>query len=317
MRVAVTGAAGFIGGETVLKLIDRGHEVLAIDRNPLPSHLLPWFGFGFNHFEQTDLASDQCLDALDQWEAQCVIHCGGISLVGPSMSHPRLYYQDNFVKTKTLVDGLVARNVRMIFSSSAAVYGEPVITPCSEFDPVLPMSPYGQSKAMIEWMLDSYAKAYGLNYVAFRYFNACGADSQTRHGQEPDATHLVARLLESLRHDRVFQLNGDSYPTLDGTCVRDYVHVEDIAAAHVMAMEDQSCKGVYNLGTGQGHSNKQVIDAVQRVLGHNLKIQLAQPRPGDPAQLTADAAKFSKATGWQPQYDLDAIIKHAWLWYTQ
>jgi UDP-glucose 4-epimerase len=179
------------------------------------------------------------LDAIKLFCPDAIIHCAGTSLVGPSVMNPEEYYNNNFVKTKTLLDFLIAnhqKNVRVIFSSSAATYGEPIMTPCQEEDPAIPISPYGESKLMVELMMKSYATAYGLDFVAFRYFNACGADSQGRHGQAPGATHIIARVLESIRDGKTFTLYGDSYPTPDGTCIRDYIHVEDLADAHIMAM---------------------------------------------------------------------------------
>lgn len=315
MRIAVTGAAGYIGGQTVLNLLDRGHEVLAIDNQQLPDHLQQAANIRLT--VNCDFASEDSLAALDCFGTDCVIHCAGTSLVGPSIANPNEYYENNFVKTKRLLDHLRGSPIRLVFSSSAAVYGEPVMVPCSEVDPVMPISPYGESKAMIEWMLAGYARAYGLDYVAFRYFNACGADSQTRHGQAPGATHIIARVLESLRDDTEFHLYGNQYPTPDGTCVRDYVHVQDLAEAHVQAAEGLCKAGVYNLGTGSGISNQQVMNMAQQVTGRQLRLAVHKSRDGDPASLTADAGKFTRATGWKPQFGLEQIVKHAWAWYTR
>jgi UDP-glucose 4-epimerase len=168
---------------------------------------------------------------------------------------------------------------------------------------------------MVEQILESYHQAYGLDYVAFRYFNACGADSQGRHGQEPGATHIIARVLESIRDQQEFVLNGIDYPTPDGTCVRDYVHVEDIARAHVMALDPKITPGVYNLGTSNGTSNREIIDAAQQVTGNAAIIQLGQPRPGDPPMLTASAAKFGMVAGTWRHHTLEDMICHVWEWY--
>jgi UDP-glucose 4-epimerase len=170
---------------------------------------------------------------------------------------------------------------------------------------------------MIEWMLQSYRRAYGLDFVAFRYFNACGADSQSRHGQKPGATHIIARVLESLRDDREFTLNGDDYPTDDGTCVRDYVHVEDIADAHVRAIDRGLASGVFNLGTKKGASNREIISAAERITGRALKTQIGPKRPGDPAVLTASSDRWFEVSGWQARFGLDDMISHAWQWYTR
>ena len=168
---------------------------------------------------------------------------------------------------------------------------------------------------MIEWMMRNYQRAYGLDFVAFRYFNACGADSQGRHGQKAGATHIIARVLESLRDGREFTLNGDDYPTPDGTCVRDYVHVEDIADAHIRAIDRVTPSGVFNLGTKTGFSNREIVAAAERITGRTLKYRIGPKREGDPAMLTASSDKWNKATGWQPRHGLDDIIQHAWQWY--
>ena len=171
---------------------------------------------------------------------------------------------------------------------------------------------------MTEWMLRGYQRAYGLDYVAFRYFNACGADSQGRHGQTAGATHIIARVLESiLNASGRFTLNGTDFATADGTCVRDYVHVEDIAAAHVLALSDSVSAGVYNLGTKHGHSNLEVLQTAQQVTGHKLDYAPGPQRAGDPAQLTADADKFAKISGWQPRWTLEDTIRHVWAWYNR
>lgn len=312
-RVLVTGAAGYIGGQTMLALRDAGHWIMAVDRRPLPEHLrrVP------DTVVVRDFSDPAVLPMIGRDNIDAVIHCAGTSLVGPSITAPADYYDNNFVKTKILADYLVQHtpNVRLVFSSSAAIYGEPVFTPCAESDPMLPISPYGQSKAMIEWMLAAYHRAYGLNSVSFRYFNAAGADPQARHGQEPEATHIVARVLESLRDNREFSLYGTGFDTTDGTCVRDYVHVADLAAAHVRATDPDMPVGAYNLGTGHGHSNRDIVNQAQDITGRTLWITEHAARPGDPAQLTADSALWQRVSGWQPAHCLQDIINHAWRWY--
>jgi UDP-glucose 4-epimerase len=224
------------------------------------------------------------------------------------------------VKTLNLLNIVMAAipRARFIFSSSAAVYGEPVMTPCHEVDPKEPISPYGESKLMVEQILASYHRAYGLDYVAFRYFNACGADSQGRHGQEPGATHIIARVLESIADGKEFTLNGIDYATPDGTCVRDYVHVEDIARAHRLALDPQVEPGVYNLGTSTGVSNQEIITQAQQVTGHAVIMNIGPARPGDPPVLTASAAKIDEISGgaWR-HHDLHDMISHAWAWYNR
>ena len=313
--ILITGSSGYIGGQTMLMLKDAGHTVIGIDTVAPPNHLrgIP------DRFYQEDFAKDRGLQLLDQFAPWAIVHCAGSSLVGPSLGRPADYYNNNFVKTKILLDRIVDHKVptRVIFSSSAACYGEPVITPCSEVDPCEPISPYGQSKLMIEWMLQAYHRAYNLDSVAFRYFNACGADSQRRHGQRSGATHIMARVLESLRDDKEFVLNGDDYTTPDRTCIRDYVHVEDISAAHIRAIDRSIPHGIYNLGTKTGYSNRQIIAAAEQVTGKTLKLSVGPRREGDPAILTASSEKFSAQCGWQPQFGLDHMLAHAWAWYAR
>jgi UDP-glucose-4-epimerase GalE len=313
--VLVTGAAGYIGGQTMLALQDQGFEVIGIDTRAAPPHLKS----ASHRFFQEDFGNKHALDIVGEYQPRAIIHCAGTSLVGPSVMNPELYYRNNFVKTKTLLDYLIKSSIktRVIFSSSAATYGNPVMTPCSEEDPTMPVSPYGESKLMIEMMLRSYAQAYGLDYVTFRYFNACGADPRARHGQEPNATHIIARVLESIRDARTFTLHGDTYPTPDGTCVRDYVHVADIARAHVMAVDRTVPSSVYNLGTSHGASNREIIALAEKVTGRTLDIRVGPIRAGDPDVLTASAALFNNTTTWVPQYNLEEMLRHAWAWYTK
>lgn len=313
--IIVTGSSGFIGGQTVLTLKDAGHSVIGIDHRPVPDHLAGVADKTLaGRFE-----SDHVLHHIQSLAPDAIIHCAGTSLVGPSIQDPNTYYDNNFVATKKLLDYLREQDMRprFVFSSSAAAYGEPVITPCVEIDPALPVSPYGESKLMVEMMLAAYHRAYGLDYVAFRYFNACGADSRCRHGQMKNATHIIARVLESIKDKQSFTLNGTNYPTLDGTCVRDYVHVEDIARAHQMAVYDVIPSGVYNLGTSVGASNKQVIQAAQDITGQTVNVVEGSPREGDPAVLTASSEKFNKVSGWVPRYNIHEIIQHAWAWYVR
>jgi UDP-glucose 4-epimerase len=316
MVVLVTGAGGYIGGQTMLCLKDAGYTVIGVDRAGLPEHLANVT----DHFYQIDFVELTQTDILQRHGVTAIVHCAGSSLVGPSLLNPAVYYENNFVKTKQLLDFLVSvdlQHIRVIFSSSAAVYGEPVLTPCSEEDPPAPISPYGESKLMVESMMASYSLAYNLDYVAFRYFNACGADPGCRHGQAPGATHIIARLLESAHAKTEFVLNGTSYPTADGSCVRDYVHVYDIAQAHVQALDRAVPSGVYNLGTASGVSNKQIIAAVQEQVQHELSISTGPDRTGDPAQLTASSDKWNRVSGWTPSYDLSDMITHAWAWHTR
>lgn len=313
--VIVTGSAGYIGGQTALLLKDAGHSVYGIDRREPPGHLLGVV----DEFLFQDFASDVALGRIIAKQPDAIVHCAGTSLVGPSVKDPAEYYNNNVVKTLKLLD-IVRKSLpkcRFIFSSSAATYGEPVMLPINEVDPTDPVSPYGESKLMIDRMLESYHRAYGLDYVSFRYFNACGADPKGRHGQEPGATHLIARYLEATRDDGKFKIYGVDYPTADGTCVRDYVHVEDIARAHALALYHKIPAGVYNLGSSQGHSVKQVIERAIAITGKTPTIEHSEARAGDPPMLTASADKFNLVAGAWQHHDLDAMIQHAWNWYVR
>jgi len=315
MNVIVTGSAGYIGGQIILQLKDAGHTVYGIDRPQPPKHLL---GVCDNFLYQ-DFASDVALSWIINKQPDAIIHCAGTSLVGPSMQEPADYYNNNVVKTLRLLD-IVRKSLprcRFIFSSSAATYGEPIINPCQEVDPCEPVSPYGQSKLMVEQILASYNRAYNLDYVAFRYFNACGADSRGRHGQAPGATHIIARVLESIRDQKEFVLNGDDFPTEDGTCVRDYVHVEDIAGAHVLALDRKIESGIYNLGSNMGTSNRGIIESALDETQKPLNVIVGDRRTGDPAVLTASDAKFASVVGKWRHHTLDDIIRHAWAWYVR
>jgi UDP-glucose 4-epimerase len=310
--VVVTGSAGYIGGQTALQLRDLGHTVYGIDRRKSPQHLAEVC----NGFLYQDFASDIALSWIIGKQPDAIIHCAGTSLVGPSMTDPGEYYNNNVTKTLKLLD-VVKRalpRTRIIFSSSAATYGEPTMIPISEAEPTDPVSPYGESKLMIDMMLKSYHRAYATNFVSFRYFNACGADSQGRHGQEPGATHIIGRVLESIRDQKEFVLNGDDYDTHDGTCVRDYVHVADIAQAHILALSPSIPAGIYNLGSNQGTSNREIIAAAERITGQTVKIKQGPRREGDPDALVADSSKFNQLVRWQ-RFNLDDMIRHAWKWY--
>jgi UDP-glucose 4-epimerase len=315
MNIIVTGAAGYIGGQTVLALAAAGYQVIGIDQIKPSKVILE----SCSDFLVSDFAETNCLHLIEKAQPKAIVHCAGTSLVGPSIMDPGTYYENNFVKTKYMLDYLVANkltDIKLIFSSTAAVYGDPVMLPCSEVDPPIPISPYGESKLMVEFMLQAYHRAYNLKYTAFRYFNACGADPEARHGQAPGATHIIARILESIRDDREFVINGKDFDTEDGTCIRDYIHVDDLAQAHVVAV-DQNVTGVFNLGTDQGHSNMEIVNMAKSVTGRSIVVGTGPRRSGDPAQLTASPDRWVRATGWQPKFELRDIIQHAWAWYTR
>ena len=312
-KIIVTGAAGYIGGQVSIALRDAGYQVIGIDLSPAPAHLVTQF----TRFHQTDFASDSALQTILEHRPDAIIHCAGTSLVGPSIDNPQEYYNNNVVKTLKLLDLVVNKlsDTRFIFSSSAAVYGVPFITPCHEIDPCDPISPYGETKLIIEQAMASYSRAYGLNYIAFRYFNACGADSSRRHGQAPGATHIIAKVLESIKDNTEFTLNGTDYQTRDGTCIRDYIHVEDIARAHVLALDNKIPVGVYNLGSNTGVTNKEIINASESITSKKVNLVTGPARPGDPPVLTAEPAKFIQVAGEWKKYTLTDTIQHAWNWY--
>jgi UDP-glucose 4-epimerase len=314
--VIVTGIAGYIGGQVGLKLKAQGHQVIGVDVEPLPAHLEGQFDW----FQQCDFDSAFFDRLMMEGQPDAIVHCAGTSLVGPSMMDPQLYYNNNVLKTVRLLDKIKDKftwKPRLIFSSSAATYGTPVMTPCQEVDPCEPISPYGESKLFIEWALESYRRAYGQEYVAFRFFNACSADPQVRHGQAPGATHIIARVLESIRDDTDFLIYGNNYETADGTCIRDYIHVDDLAEAHCRAIGQAIPSGVYNLGTNNGASNMEIVRMAEKITGRNITISFGGKRAGDPAVLTADATKFTQTAAWAPKYNLEDMIQHAWNWYTR
>jgi UDP-glucose 4-epimerase len=315
MIVIVTGASGYIGGVISLKLKDAGYNVIGLDRRPCPDQLK----LCFDQFIESDFVDSSALQFIADTKADVIIHCAGNSLVGPSMTDPEEYYHNNIVKTLSLLDTIVkyTPDTRIIFSSSAAVYGVPIMSPCNEVDPCEPISPYGESKLAIEWFLRSYNRAYNLDYVAFRYFNAAGADSQGRHGQEPGDTHIIARVLESIKNKTEFTLYGNNYETPDGTCIRDYVHVEDVALAHIAAFDKKVPAGVYNIGTNRGVSNLEICNEAEAITGVKFPIAFKDKRPGDPAMLVGETDKFQKVAGWRSKYTLRDIINHAWTWYNQ
>ena len=315
--VAITGCNGYIGGQTVLKFKDLGYKVIGVDRN----NTSPWIKQMVDVFIQGEITNGMFINVVIDKNPGALIHIAGTSLVGPSVTDPAPYYVNNVGNTAKMLGLLAARGWKktVVFSSSAAVYGNPVKDNwIYENDPKEPLSPYGRSKLMAEQVLEDLSKAYGFKVVCLRYFNACGGDSKVRHGQIKQATHIIARIMETIINKGVLTVNGDDYDTLDGTCIRDYLHVEDIADAHYTATEhDPSIKfSVFNLGSGKGVSIKEVIAAVERITGRTVLYQVGARRDGDPAKLVACPDKFKKATGWKPlNSSIDNVVKTAWNWY--
>jgi len=310
-NIMVTGAAGYIGGQICINLKDKGYNVIAVDLRK-KEHLLGYY----DEFLQNDVNSSLCYRLINEYKPRAIIHCAGTSLVGPSMQHPGDYFYNNVEKSHRLMN--VVKNTspgtRFIFSSSAAVYGMPNGR-MDERHKTDPISPYGESKLMVEKMLRWYYQAYGLNHVIFRYFNACGADVYHRHGQEPKATHIFARLFESIAEgdDAIFTINGIDYQTPDGTCIRDYVHVSDIADAHIHAIE-KDLYGVYNISRSEGLSNFQIQQAVERYHNKELVTEIGPRREGDPDVLVAINYKLTNS-GFVLKYNLHDIIESLYGWY--
>lgn len=310
--ILVTGAGGYIGGQAGLELMDHGYHVVGVDRRsrPVSENWTKTITDGFT--------SEESLKWITRNQPAAIVHCAGTSLVGPSMTDPGEYYRNNVARSIKFLEHVrqYSPNTRIVFASSAATYGNPNASaiPLLEHGPTVPISPYGWSKLMLEQILADYARAYGVNYTAFRFFNVCGADPQGRHGQEKAATHIIARYLESVINETEFVINGNDFDTPDGTCVRDYIHVADIASAIRVAIQE-GLQGVYNIGTNKGASNLEVVATAEQVTGTKWLPKFGPRREGDPALLTASADKLMQESSWRPKYDLYKMIEHAWEWY--
>jgi UDP-glucose-4-epimerase GalE len=324
-KIVVTGGCGYIGSHVARAFKMNGDKVLIIDR-VLRQHTLKdidgWF--------IDDFSSSASLATIHDFAPDVIVHCAGTSLVGPSMTDPGEYYDNNIVKTIRMLNWVKDFDKKpfIMFSSSASVYGQPDCLPILESARKNPISPYGNTKAITEEILKDYWGAYALPSMCFRYFNAAGAMPITADlGQEVFATHIVARVLEASLQNRAFTINGGDFPTPDGTCVRDYVHVWDIAIAHLKGVEyvfpawlgtvPNVGASVFNLGTNTGVSNKQIVDYVVETYGLPF-VNYGPTRLGDPAELIADATEAREKLGWQPLHsDINTIIDSAYKWYTR
>ena len=318
MNILVVGGAGYIGSHMLKTLVGKGHIVTTIDN----------LSNGFRdavvggQFVKGDMSNRDLLDSIlsvKQYDA--VMHFASYIQVGESVLHPSKYYKNNFSNTQILLDTMLQNGVKkFVFSSTAAVYGEPEYTPIDEKHPTKPVNPYGQSKLMVEQLLGDYDKAYGLNSISLRYFNAAGADPDGELGERHNPeTHLIPLVLQAASGRREsIEVYGRDYDTNDGTCIRDFIHVKDLCDAHLLALESLENIGeskTYNLGNGNGFSVQEVIVTAQKVTGRSINVKDAPRRDGDPPVLVADATLAKKELGWEPKYsDLETIISHAWEW---
>ncbi len=316
--ILVTGGAGYIGSHTIKALLERGYRVVALDNLSVGHREFVLC----DDFVQADLLDRAALERVfEKYPIRSVIHFAARTAVGESVENPEIYYYNNVVGTLNLLSAMRAHGVdEIVFSSSAAVYGDPERIPIPEDHPKHPKSPYGKTKLMMEEILSDYSHAYGIKYVALRYFNAAGSDPEGEIGEWHDPeTHLIPIVLEAAYgiRDHV-EIFGTDYPTPDGTCIRDFIHVVDLAEAHVLALErlrEGKASSAYNLGTGVGHSVREVIEACKRVTGRDFQVVEGPRRPGDPPALVADPTKARQELGWKPRFtELEEIIATAWNW---
>ena len=320
MKVLVLGGAGYIGSHTVKALCEEGIDVVVAD-NLVTGHIEAVDSRA--KFYKGDIRDINFLDDLFSKEKiDAVIHFAAYSLVGESVTDPLKYYDNNLCGTKVLLESMVKNNVdKIVFSSSAATYGEPENIPILESDRTEPTNPYGETKLSMEKMFKWTANAHGLRFVSLRYFNACGADESGKIGEAHNPeTHLIPIILQVPNGQREFvSIFGNDYPTKDGTCIRDYIHVTDLAQAHILAVKYLMNGGnsdIFNLGNGVGFSVREVIETARKVTGHPIPVKDVERRAGDPAQLIASSEKAKKVLGWKPEHDsLEEIIASAWNWH--
>lgn len=318
MRILVTGGAGYIGSHAVRLFLARGHQVWVYDnlsmghRAAAPAERL--IVGDLNEVPKLD-------QVLLEHRIEAVVHFAAFSFVGESVRDPAKYYQNNLVNTLTLMECLRRQGIgRIVFSSTAATFGIPQRVPIVEEEPQRPINPYGRAKLMVEMALEDYAAAYGWGYAALRYFNAAGASADGSIGEDHDPeTHLIPLAIQAAMGQRPqLEVFGTDYATPDGTCIRDYIHVDDLAEAHLLALERlESGKGLrYNLGIGRGYSVREVIRMVEEVSGKTVPVREGPRRPGDPPQLVAASDKIQRELGWRPRFaELRSIVETAWKWH--
>ncbi len=316
-RILVTGGAGYIGSNTVLQLLDVGYDVVVADnlsrgrRDAVDPVRL----------REVDLLdTDGLVRVMNEKPVDAVIHFAAYIAVGESMKKPEIYFHNNTAGSLSLMTAMVTAGVRnIVFSSTAAVYGMPVNVPIPESEPYAPVNAYGESKVMVEKMLDWFDQIHGLRSVCLRYFNASGADPLGRAGESHDPeTHLIPLIFRAVQTGNPVTLFGNDYPTPDGTCIRDYIHVSDLARAHIAAVESLVNGGAskkYNVGTGHGYSVQEVLQAVEEVTGKPVPYEFGPRREGDPPMLVADSTRLQQELGWRPvDSDLKRIVETAWQW---
>jgi len=317
MKILVVGGAGYIGSHMLKRLQNTNHEVEVLD-NLSTGFETNTLGFPFH---KCDLADKDHVYTILQNKYDLVMHFASYINVGESYINPQKYYENNVQNTLNLLSCMIDLKIlNFIFSSTAAVYGEPESLPISEDQKINPVNPYGQTKAIVENILKDYDKAYGLKFMSLRYFNACGAHPDGTIGERHDPeTHLIPLILQAAsgRKDKV-KVYGDDYPTKDGTCIRDYIHVMDLAEAHLLALEDlyqNQSSEIYNIGNNQGFSVSEIVNAAKEITQKKINIEISDRRKGDPGQLIADNNKIIKNLKWSAQYsDLKTIISSAWQW---
>lgn len=319
-KILVTGGCGYIGSFMVQALSNKGYTPVVLDslergnRDQIPENII---------FYQGSVSDEKLLQQIkSEHEIVAVIHFAGYISMKESVEKPELYFEKNTHESKLLLDILVKLNVnKLIFSSTAGVYGNPERVPIYEDDRKEPTNPYGESKLMTEKMLYWYQKAHGIDYVALRYFNACGATLDGSMGERHDPeTHIIPVAIRAMLEDGEFSIYGNDYDTKDGTCMRDYIHVLDLAQAHLLALEKILTEAggyIYNVGTGQGYTNREVVNMIQEVAGKHLDVIDNERRPGDADTLVADVSRIKTELGFEPQHsDLRSIIDSAWKWHS-
>ncbi len=321
MAVLICGGAGYIGSHNVRAFTQKGEEVIVIDSLETGHRASVPEGIKFYH---ADIRDSEALDRVfAENSIEAVIHFCAYSLVGESMEKPLKYFDNNVGGMISLLEAMHKHNVkRIIFSSTAATYGEPKRVPILETDPTEPTNPYGESKRIMEKMMNWVNRLHGINYVSLRYFNVAGAWHDGTIGEDHKCeTHLIPLILQVPlgKRDHI-TIYGDDYPTQDGTCIRDYIHVEDLARAHILALEylrNGGTSDIFNLGSGDGYSVMEMINAARKVTGHPIPAQLGARRPGDPAKLVADSSKAQRVLNWKPEIvRMEDIIATAWKWHS-